>query len=208
MTASRPQTPAAFAKGARDRYRARRMDIRPLAIPDVKLIVPRRHDDARGFFRESWKGSALREAGLDVDFTQDNEAFSKAAGTMRGLHFQRPPEAQAKLVRAVCGRILDVAVDLRRSSPHFGRHVAVELDATGGEQLFVPEGFAHGYVTLADETLVAYKVTGRHAPAREGGLLWNDPALGIAWPELVRTDLIKAADLDWPTLAALGPVFD
>ena len=110
-------------------------------------------------------------------------------------------------MRAVTGRIFDVAVDLRRSSPGFGRHVAVELDAESGAQLFVPEGFAHGYVTLTPDTLVAYKVSASYAPMAEGGLRWNDPALGIVWPDIVRPDLIKPADHLWPTLAELGAIF-
>jgi dTDP-4-dehydrorhamnose 3,5-epimerase len=182
------------------------MVITPLAIPDVKLIRPVRHGDARGWFRETWKHAALNEAGITTVFTQDNEAFSSAPGTLRGLHFQRAPHAQAKLVRAVSGRILDVVVDLRRGSAHYGHHVAQELTAEGGEQLFVPEGFAHGYVTLTADTLVAYKVSGSYRPDAEGGLRWDDPALGIAWPGIVDPGLIKPADRNWPLLAGQEPL--
>ncbi|WP_284212163.1 dTDP-4-dehydrorhamnose 3,5-epimerase, partial [Methylobacterium brachythecii] len=128
------------------------------AIPEVKRVVPKRHGDDRGWFSEVFRADRLAEAGIDSVFVQDNQSFSVPAGTLRGLHFQTPPAAQAKLVRVLAGAILDVAVDIRRGSPTFGRYVAVRLDAENGEQLFVPHGFAHGFCTLEPNTMVAYKV--------------------------------------------------
>jgi dTDP-4-dehydrorhamnose 3,5-epimerase len=156
--------------------------ITPLAIPDVLLITPKRHGDARGWFSETWSRPSLAKAGLDIDFVQDNQAFSARKGTLRGLHFQTAPHAQAKLVRALKGAIYDVAVDIRRGSETYGRWVAAELTAEGGEQLFIPRGFAHGYCTLTDDCELFYKVDGLYAPQAEGGLAWNDPDLAIPWP--------------------------
>lgn len=156
--------------------------ITPLAIPDVLLITPKRHGDARGWFAETWSRRALADAGIEADFVQDNQAFNAKAGTIRGLHFQTAPHAQAKLVRSLRGAIYDVAVDLRAGSPTYGRWVGARLTAEGGEQLFVPRGFAHGYCTLTDDCELFYKVDGLYAPNTEGGLIWNDPDLGIDWP--------------------------
>jgi dTDP-4-dehydrorhamnose 3,5-epimerase len=158
------------------------IDVRPLAIADVKLVTPRRFADARGHFTETWNKKAWAEAGLpDVAFAQDNQSLSTQTGTIRGLHFQKPPHAQAKLVSVLKGRIFDVAVDLRKASPTFGRHVTAELDESGA-QLFVPAGFAHGFCTLAPDTLVAYKVDAHYAPESDAGIFWADEALAIAWP--------------------------
>jgi dTDP-4-dehydrorhamnose 3,5-epimerase len=183
------------------------MDVTLLANPDVKLLRPPCFGDERGWFRETWKQSALATAGIDVEFTQDNEAWSGKRGTVRGLHFQRAPYAQAKLIRCVIGQVLDVAVDLRAHSPHFGKAVTAVLTAEGGEQLFVPQGFAHGYCTLSENTLVAYKVSGQYRPESEAGLLWNDPALAIEWPVTGAGAVLKDKDRAWPMLADLGPVF-
>ncbi len=158
------------------------LDIRALAIPEVKLIVPRRFADARGHFVETWNRKVWTAAGLDAAFVQDNQSLSAQTGTVRGLHFQRPPHAQAKLVSVLKGKIFDVAVDLRKASPTFGRHVTVELDADTGAELFVPQGFAHGFCTLAPDTLVAYKVDAHYAPESDAGIFWADERLGIAWP--------------------------
>lgn len=156
--------------------------ITPLAIAEVLLITPKRHGDARGWFAETWSRAALAEIGVTADFVQDNQAFNARAGTLRGLHFQQAPHPQAKLVRVLNGAIYDVAVDVRPGSATFGQWVGAELTAEGGEQLFVPRGFAHGYATLTDDCELFYKVDGLYAPQTEGGVLWNDPDLAIPWP--------------------------
>jgi dTDP-4-dehydrorhamnose 3,5-epimerase len=180
--------------------------ITPLAIPDVLLITPKRHGDARGWFSETYNSQALAEAGVDCAFVQDNQAFSARRGTVRGLHFQSAPHAQAKLVRVLRGAIYDVAVDIRQGSPSFGRWVGAELTAEGGEQLLVPRGFAHGYCTLTDDTELFYKVDGFYAPQAEGGVHWRDPDLGIDWPIPAAEATLNARDAALPTLAQLGPV--
>jgi dTDP-4-dehydrorhamnose 3,5-epimerase len=156
--------------------------ITPLAIPDVLLITPKRHGDARGWFTETWSRKTLADQGIEHDFVQDNQAFSANAGTIRGLHFQTAPHAQAKLLRVIRGAVFDVAVDIRQGSPTYGKWVAANLTAEGGEQILIPRGFAHAYCTLTDDVELAYKVDGQYSPANEGGLLWNDPDLGIDWP--------------------------
>ncbi|MBV1693475.1 MAG: dTDP-4-dehydrorhamnose 3,5-epimerase [Hyphomicrobiales bacterium] len=176
------------------------MDVIPLALPEVKLIRPKRHGDHRGFFSEVWSRRDLAKAGLDLDFVQDNYSMSAEAGTVRALHFQTPPFAQDKLVRVARGRILDVAVDVRRGSATFGRHVAVELSAENWEQLLVPKGFAHGLVTLEPNTEVLYKVTAYYAPQNDAGILWNDPDLGIAWPVAPERAILSAKDKVLPRL--------
>jgi len=138
---------------------------------------------------------------------QDNASYSREAGTIRGLHYQRPPAAQAKLVRVVRGRVLDVAVDLRRGSPSYGRFVAVELTAEGGEQLFVPVGFAHGFCALEPDTEVAYKVSDFYAPQHEAGVIWNDPDIGIEWPLAGGEPVLSDKDTRLPRLAESGPPF-
>lgn len=181
------------------------MQIDPQSISDVLLITPARFGDARGFFSETFRKSALAEAGFEREFVQDNHVASPQRGTTRGLHFQVTPHAQDKLLRVVRGAILDVAVDLRPGSPTFGRHVAAELSADNGRQLLVPQGFAHGYQTLTDESEVLYKVTAYYAPNAERGLLWSDPALGIAWPVGARQAQVNARDEALPSLAELTP---
>jgi len=156
--------------------------ITPLALPEVLLITPRRHGDARGWFAETWSQRALAGTAADTAFVQDNQAFSAARGTLRGLHFQQAPHAQGKLIRALKGAIFDVAVDIRTGSPTFGRWVSAELTAEGGEQLWVPRGFAHGYCTLTPDCEIFYKVDGAYAPETEGGIIWSDPDLAIPWP--------------------------
>lgn len=158
------------------------MKITPMAIPEVLLITPTRHGDARGWFSETFRASALDDAGFTGGvFVQDNHARSHGHGVLRGLHFQKPPHAQDKLVRCTRGAILDVAVDIRQGSPTFGQWVGAELSAENGQQLLVPKGFAHGYCTLSDDCEVAYKVTAYYTPQAEGVLRWNDPALAIDW---------------------------
>lgn len=183
------------------------MRIEPTALPGVLVIETRRFVDARGFFSETWSDRAFAEAGLALAFVQDNHSLSARRGTLRGLHFQEPPVAQAKLVRVTRGRVLDVAVDLRRGSPTFGRHVAVELSAENWRQMLVPEGFAHGFCTLEDDTEVLYKVSAPYSAAHDRGLAFDDPALGIAWP--YPTDALVLSDKDsrQPRLADLPTVF-
>jgi dTDP-4-dehydrorhamnose 3,5-epimerase len=178
----------------------------PLALPEVLLITPRRHGDARGWFSETWSRKSLAAAGLDIDFVQDNQAFNARSGTVRGLHFQTAPHPQAKLVRVLAGAILDVAVDVRAGSPTRGRWVSARLTAEGGEQLFVPRGFAHGYCTLCDDVMLAYKVDGDYAPQTEGGVIWNDPDLAIDWPVPPDRAVLSDKDLVLPRLAELPPL--
>jgi dTDP-4-dehydrorhamnose 3,5-epimerase len=179
--------------------------ITPLALPDVLLITPKRHGDARGWFTETWSRRAMAEAGVDADFVQDNQAYSARRGTVRGLHFQAAPHPQAKLIRVLRGAIYDVAVDIRPGSPTFGRWVGAELTAERGEQLFVPRGYAHGYCTLHDDTELAYKVDGPYAPRTEGGVLWNDPDLAIAWP-ISEEAILSEKDQTLPRLKDLPAV--
>lgn len=154
----------------------------PTAIPEVLLLTPVRHGDARGYFSETYNKRDLAGAGIGADFVQDNESFSVEAGTVRGLHFQIPPFEQSKLVRVSSGAIFDVAVDLRRGSPSYGRHVSVRLSAAEGNQLFIPAGFAHGFCTLEPDTRIFYKVDRHYSAAHDAGLMWDDPELKIAWP--------------------------
>jgi dTDP-4-dehydrorhamnose 3,5-epimerase len=179
--------------------------ITPLALAEVLLITPKRHGDARGWFTETWSRRAMSEAGVDAEFVQDNQAFNARAGTVRGLHFQMAPHAQAKLVRVLRGAIYDVAVDVRAGSPTFGRWVGAELTADRGEQIFVPRGFAHGYSTLTDDCELAYKVDGLYAPATEGGIIWNDPDLAIDW-RVTGEAVLSDKDKVLPRLRDLGPV--
>jgi len=156
------------------------MKVTPLALPEVLLIEPRVFGDDRGFFYESWNRRTFAEAGLDLDFVQDNHSRSRR-GVLRGLHYQIE-HAQGKLVRAIAGEVFDVAVDLRRSSPNFGKSVAVTLSAANKHMLWIPPGFAHGFVVISDEAEFLYKTTDFWYPDHERTLLWSDPALGIAWP--------------------------
>jgi dTDP-4-dehydrorhamnose 3,5-epimerase len=179
--------------------------ITPLALPELLLITPKRHGDARGWFAETWSRKTLADAGVEADFVQDNQAFNAKKGTVRGLHFQQAPHPQAKLVRALRGAILDVAVDVREGSATYGQWVSAELTAEGGEQLFVPRGFAHGYCTLTDDCELFYKVDGLYAPQTEGGLIWNDPDLAIPWP-IDGEAVLSEKDKVLPRLKDLGPV--
>ncbi|MDO9472273.1 MAG: dTDP-4-dehydrorhamnose 3,5-epimerase [Caulobacter sp.] len=159
------------------------MEVERLDIPEILLLRPQRFADDRGYFVESFNARRFADAtGVEIAFLQDNQSLSHAVGTVRGLHFQRPPSAQAKLVGVSHGRILDVAVDARRGSPTFGRHVAAELSAENGLQIFVPEGFLHGFMTLEPDTLVSYKVNAFYNAAADGCVRWDDPDLAIDWP--------------------------
>ncbi len=172
-------------------------------IPDVKVVEPKVFPDERGYFLESFKKSDFISLGIERDFKQDNHSFS-VAGTLRGLHFQKPPYAQGKIVRVVVGRIIDVAVDVRVGSPTYGRYVSVELSADNHLMLWVPEGFAHGFLALTD-SLVLYKATSEYNKASEGGLIWNDPDVGIKWP--VETPILSEKDTQWPKLKNLKSGF-
>jgi dTDP-4-dehydrorhamnose 3,5-epimerase len=180
--------------------------VQRFAIGGPLLVTPKRFQDSRGFFSETYNARAFAEAGITSAFVQDNHSLSREKGTVRGLHFQAPPKAQEKLVRVVRGRILDVALDIRKNSPTYGRHIAVEIGAEDGGQLYVPIGFAHGFCTLEPDTEVVYKVTDFWAPGVEGGVLWNDPALSIAWPEFAGSQVV-AKDLSLPPLNALTTPF-
>lgn len=158
------------------------LKVEELGLSGLKLITPKRFGDARGFFSETYNARAFADADIDYAFVQDNHSLSPQPGTIRGLHFQAPPHSQAKLVRVTRGAIFDVAIDIRRGSPTFGRHIAVELSAENWAQLLVPVGFVHGFSTLVPDTEVLYKVTDYWAPHAEMGILWNDPELGIKWP--------------------------
>ena len=179
-----------------------------LAIPDVVLLRPKRHGDARGYFVESFNArNFAREVGVEAAFVQDNEALSAMVGTVRGLHFQRSPTAQGKLVRAIKGAIFDVAVDIRAGSPSFGRHVSATLTADSGDQIWVPPGFAHGYCTVEPDSVIAYKVTDFYSAADDGGVSWDDPALAIDWPVAPGAALLSDKDRRQPRLADLPATF-
>ena len=158
------------------------LDVQSLAIADIKIISPKRHGDSRGFFSETYNKKSFSEAGISLDFVQDNHSLSEQAGTLRGLHYQSHPFAQDKLIRVVRGRILDVAVDIRQGSPTFGKWVAAEISADKWNQILVPIGFAHGILTLEPNTELLYKVTNYYAPQHDFGIRWDDPHLKIDWP--------------------------
>jgi dTDP-4-dehydrorhamnose 3,5-epimerase len=183
------------------------MQVIDTALPGVKLIQPVRHGDSRGYFSEVFREDALVRHGIDMRFVQENQSLSAAPGVVRGLHFQIAPMAQAKLLRVVAGRILDVAVDIRGGSPHYGQHVAVVLSAADGNQLFVPEGFAHGFCTLEPNSELVYKVNRYYSPECDRGLLWNDPALGIDWRLGGAEPTLSAKDRTQPALADLPDYF-
>lgn len=183
------------------------MDVRRTTLAGMLVIVPERFEDARGFFAPVFQQSVLEAAGVTHGWVQDNQSLSRRKGTVRGLHFQRPPFTQAKLVRVVRGAALDVCVDLRRASPTYGRHVAVELTADNLVQVYVPPGFAHGLCTLSEDTEVLYKVSAGWSQAHEGGVMWNDPALGIDWPVNADEAITSERDRAWPLLAGLGAIF-
>jgi dTDP-4-dehydrorhamnose 3,5-epimerase len=183
------------------------MQIERLSIEDIFLIVPTKHRDQRGYFSETYRSAFLEAAGVHTEFIQDNHVHSSDLGVLRGLHFQIPPRAQGKLIRCIRGSILDVAVDIREGSPTYGQHVAVELSAANWKQIWVPPGFAHGYLTLEADCEVIYKVTNYYAPDCERGLAWDDPSLGIDW-RLPSADLILAEkDRQNPRLAEIEAFF-
>lgn len=183
------------------------MNFTKLAIADVVLIEPKKFGDSRGYFMETFRQSLFTEHVGDFDFVQDNQSLSAEVGTVRGLHFQLDPMAQGKLVRCIAGALLDVAVDIRTGSPTYGKHVAVELTAENGRQLWVPPGFAHGFCTLTPNTEISYKVTNYYSAEHDRGLLWNDPVLGIDWPVDAQQAALSDKDRKQSSLADLGTVF-
>lgn len=184
------------------------MEVVNTKIPDVKIITPRKFGDHRGFFSETYNRKAFVEAGIDLDFIQDNHSLSAEKGVLRGLHFQIPPFAQDKLVRCVRGSILDVAVDIRRGSPTYRQHVTAVISAENWAQIFVPKGFAHGFVTLEPDTEVIYKVTNYYAPQHDRGVIWNDPDLGIDWPVGEDDVILSDKDKKQPRFSELEHYFD
>ena len=177
-----------------------------MRISFLKLLKPKRHGDHRGFFSETYSRRKYSELGIDVEFVQDNHSLSREFGTLRGLHFQAPPHAQAKLVRCGRGAIFDVAVDIRRGSPTYGEWEGYELSVKNGDQLYVPVGFAHGFVTLEPDSEIVYKCSDYYAPETEGVVFWNDPNIGIKWPT-VADPILSDKDAAAPLLADLESPF-
>jgi len=183
------------------------MEVRTLRLDGVFEIIPRKFGDDRGFFSETYKVKALVEAGIDLNFVQDNHSYSAAKGVVRGLHYQLPPFAQDKLVRVTRGAILDVAVDIRKSSPNFGKWVALEVSADKWNQILVPKGFAHGFITLVENTEVIYKVTDYYSPEHDRSIRFDDPAIGVEWP--IAASGVQLSDKDEKApLLANADVFD
>ena len=180
------------------------MQVIDTEIEGVKIIIPDVHGDARGWFVEQYNAERYKAAGIAADFVQDNESFS-SKGVVRGLHWQAPPWTQAKLVRVIRGAVWDVAVDIRKGSPTFGKHVSVVLSAENHNQFFIPRGFAHGFIVLEDNTLFSYKCDNLYCPASERGLKYDDPALGIVYPNPGRAFLLSEKDLKHPSLADIEP---
>ena len=170
------------------------MEVRSLGLDGVFEIGPRKFGDDRGFFSETYNAKSFAEAGIDLTFVQDNHSYSAAKGVVRGLHYQLPPFAQDKLVRVIRGAILDVAVDIRKSSPTFGKWVALEVSAEKWNQILVPKGFAHGFITLVENTEVIYKVTEYYSPEHDRSIRFDDPAIGISWP--VPSSSVQLSDKD------------
>lgn len=183
------------------------LEVRQLALEGVYEITPDRFGDHRGFFSETYNANRLAEHGLDLTFVQDNQSLSRHAGVLRGLHYQLPPFAQDKLVRVTRGAILDVAVDIRRSSPTFGKWLTLEVSAEKWNQILVPKGYAHGFVTLLPDTEVIYKVSDRYAPDHEGSIRYDDPAIGIDWNLPTQNVVLSEKDSKAPLLAD-ATVFD
>jgi dTDP-4-dehydrorhamnose 3,5-epimerase len=181
------------------------MQIDETRLPGVMILTPKRFGDARGWFSETWNADAMAKAGLDLAFVQDNHSFSATADTLRGLHYQRPPHAQDKLVRCTRGVIFDVAVDFRSGSATFGQWVGVELSAENGRQLLVPKGFLHGFVTRVADTEVQYKCTDLYAPDCDGAVRWDDPDIGIDWG--VAAPVLSAKDAAAPSLGDVQSPF-
>ena len=183
------------------------MEFRPLHIDGLVEIRPRKFADERGYFSETFRLAEFKEHVGAIEFVQDNQSLSVRAGTVRGLHFQSHPAAQGKLVRCIAGTLLDVAVDLRRQSPTFGQWAAVELSAEDLNQLWVPIGFGHGFCTLEPNTIISYRVTSYYSPENDKGVAWDDPDIGIAWPEVAVASTLSPKDRKQPSLADLPDYF-
>lgn len=183
------------------------MHVEKLSIPEVLLITPRRHGDQRGFFSETFRADLFRDLGIDATFVQDNHSRSSQRGVLRGLHFQIPPKAQGKLVRCTRGSIFDVAVDIRKGSPSYGRHVSAIISAENWAQVWVPAGFAHGFCTLEPDCEVIYKVTDYYAAELEVGIAFDDPALAIQWPVPAAEAILSAKDRTHSPLSELDDHF-
>jgi dTDP-4-dehydrorhamnose 3,5-epimerase len=183
------------------------MEIAATALPEVLILTPRRFGDTRGWFSEVYNRRVLAEHGIGIDFVQDNHSYSAPVGTLRGLHFQTPPHVQAKLVRVVRGRVLDIAVDIRHGSPTFGRHVMVELSADDGRMILVPHGFAHAFLTLEPDCEFVYKVDNYYAPGHAKGVAFDDPDLAIPWPIPAERLTLSEADRNQPRLRDLPEYF-
>lgn len=184
------------------------LNVTPTKLPGVLILQPVRHGDVRGFFSESWNRKRMEDAGIFLDFVQDNHSLSEQAGTVRGLHFQAPPHAQAKLVRCGRGRLFDVVVDIRRGSPTFGQWTGVELTFENGKQMLVPEGFAHGFVTREPGTEIIYKCTDFYAPECDRALAFDDPEIDIDWGTTRDNALLSDKDAAAPRLADLDTPFE
>lgn len=184
-----------------------KLNVSPLDLQGLLLLTPTRFADARGYFSETFHAEEFAKTGVDAVFVQDNQSYSTRLGTIRGLHFQTPPQPQAKLVRALVGSIFDVAVDLRRNSPTYGQWRGVTLSAETGSQLYVPAGFAHGFCTLEAHTIVAYKVDHYYSPECDSGLLWNDPDLAIDWPILPEEAVLSDKDTRLPRFGDFASPF-
>ena len=183
------------------------MEILETDIPDVKIIRPKKFGDHRGFFSETYNKKILAEYGIDLDFVQDNHSLSVEKGVIRGLHYQTPPYAQDKLVRVIRGSILDVAVDIRKDSPTYGKHIKAIISANDWNQILVPIGFAHGFCTLEPDTEVIYKVTNYYSPENDAGIYWNDEELGIEWPIPEEHAILSDKDKRQPKFSQLKSVF-
>ncbi len=184
------------------------MEITALEIHEVKVLTPRKFGDHRGFFSETYNKKTLAAEGIEMDFVQDNHSLSAEVGTIRGLHFQTPPFAQDKLVRIAQGSVLDVAVDIRRGSPTYGKFVSAVISAEAWNQILVPVGFAHGLCTLEPDTVVIYKVSNYYAPDHDLGLLWNDPDIGIGWPVSEGEGKLSDKDRKQPRLREFDSPFE